>query len=150
MSSFLPELGVLTVSHKSYKSIYSNIGTGGSIRPRVLLAYYFSLINLICQFAGTSNVIFPFIIDSPKQQDMDEDNWVKELDFIIKHQPEDTQMIVGLVDEGNFALHNANIITFEKKYHGLLDSEYESLRPIFDELVKIMQSDFSDLPLFNP
>ena len=150
MSSFLPELGVLTVSNKSYKSIYSNINTGGSIRPRVLLAYYFSLINLICQFAETSNVIFPFIIDSPKQQDMDEDNWVKELDFIIKHQPEDTQMIIGLVDEGNFALPNANIITFEKKYHGLLDSEYESLRPIFDELVKIMQSDFSDLPLFNP
>ena len=53
--------------------------------------------------------------------DMDEDNWVKELDFIIKHQPEDTQMIIGLVDEGNFALPNANIITFEKNLEINLD-----------------------------
>lgn len=62
-----------------------------------MLAFYFAILKTIEKFSTTT--ICPIVIDSPKQQDQDDENWKRMLEFIRDQRPTDAQMILGLVDE---------------------------------------------------
>lgn len=101
MKEYLFKLDVKTLDEKYYKRINAKIPETGSALPRALIAYYFSIFQVMKNY--TSSVYCPIIIDSPNQQAQDFGHIDKILEFINQNQPDDTQMILGLEE-----LYNVN------------------------------------------
>ncbi|SOC40741.1 AAA family ATPase [Salinicoccus kekensis] len=117
MQNNLKELRVLTMNEKSYKSIYAKISETGSGKPRALLAYYFSILEVMSEYS--TSVFCPIVIDSPNQQDQEKANLDKMLEFIIEKKPENSQLILGLVEMDDINFEGKTIVLEEK--HSLLE-----------------------------
>ena len=97
MMEIMAELDVPTASEKSWKEITCVLHESGSDLPRILLAYYYSYLRVIYKYG--SSTFCPIVMDSPKQQDQDNYHWKKMIEVIIKYQPNDSQIILSLVDD---------------------------------------------------
>jgi DNA repair exonuclease SbcCD ATPase subunit len=124
MKSFLLKLDVHTMEEKTYKAITSTIKETGSGLPRALLAYYYSILHTMQKYS--TSTFCPIIIDSPNQQDQDEENLKKMLEFIFNEQPEGSQLILGLVELGDYKFEG-EVIELTEKYHLLQEEPYEEL-----------------------
>lgn len=133
MQSNLMKLDVLTMSEKSYKTITSKIAETGSGKPRALLAYYFSILEVMKEFS--TSVFCPIVIDSPNQQDQEKANLDKMLDFIIEKKPEGSQLILGLVEMNDISFEGKTLILNEK--HSLLGkSDYPTISVEIKDLLE--------------
>jgi predicted nucleic acid-binding Zn-ribbon protein len=139
MKTYLQELNVTSLTATSYKRIAATISESGSAKPRALTAYYFSILQIIQKYSSAA--FCPIVIDAPNQQEQDDKNLQRILNFIKTHQPEDAQLILALgkdlkVDFGG------EVIELNDHEKLLQESEYESvyseLRPFLD--VGIMDS----------
>ena len=119
MQSSLVQLDVLTMSEKSYKKITSKIEETGSGKPRALLAYYYSILEVMKQYS--TSIFCPIIIDSPNQQDQEKANIDKMLNFIISNKPLGSQLILGLVEMDDLEFEGETIVLSEK--HSLLQKD---------------------------
>lgn len=133
MKRFLSALEVANLAENQYKNFDSSIPESGSDLPRALLAYYYAVLHAIGE--NKSATFCPIVIDSPRQQDQDEDNWNRILSFIRDNQPKDAQLILSLVDDSG--------ITFGGK-----------LIELTEKLSVLSQEEFSDvsaemLPIIN-
>ncbi|MFJ5717303.1 hypothetical protein [Neobacillus sp. NPDC093127] len=124
MKSNLLMLEVHTIEESSYKAIASTIKETGSGLPRALLAYYYSILHTIQKYS--TSIFCPIIIDSPNQQDQDEENLKKLMDFIFNEQPKDSQLILGLVELGDYEFEG-EVIELTEKYHLLQETPYDEL-----------------------
>lgn len=122
MNYFLDKLDVRTMEEKSYKSITSNIKESGSGLPRGLLAYYYSILNVMRNHS--SSTFCPIIIDSPNQQDQDAPNLARMINIILTEKPKDTQLILGLVELGEYEF-DGEVIQMTDKYSLLNKVDYE-------------------------
>ncbi|WP_157410399.1 hypothetical protein [Bacillus albus] len=122
MNEFLLELDVKTLSTEDFKNLDTTIKESGSDVPRALLAYFFSILKLIV--ARSTSTLFPIIIDSPLQQEPDDENKVRILEFIKKNTPQDAQLILSTVDSANVNFEGSTIL-LNKKLHVLDDKDYE-------------------------
>ena len=96
MKGFLFQLHVHGVPEESYKDLHSKIKEQGSDLPRALLAYGFSILTVMR--VNTSSVYCPIVIDSPIQQEQDQENHERIITFIKEKQPDDSQLIMAVVD----------------------------------------------------
>ncbi|MES1047584.1 hypothetical protein FOA22_24460 [Heyndrickxia oleronia] len=124
MKRNLLKLDVHTMEESSYKAINSSIKETGSGLPRALLAYYYSILHTMAKYSTA--IYCPIIIDSPNQQDQDEENLKKMMDFIFDEQPEGSQLILGLVELGDYEF-DGEVIELDHKYHLLQEDQYEIL-----------------------
>lgn len=124
MKSFLLKLDVHTMAESSFKPITSTIKESGSGLPRALVAYYYSILHTMKKYS--TSTFCPIIIDSPNQQDQDEENLKKMMEFIFNEQPEDSQLILGLVDLGDYDFEG-NVIELTEKYNLLQEESYEEI-----------------------
>lgn len=124
MKRNLLKLDVHTMEENSYKAITSGIKETGSGLPRALLAYFYSILHTMIKYSTATYC--PIIIDSPNQQDQDEDNLKKMMEFIFNEQPEGSQLILGLVELGDYEFEG-EIIELTHKYHLLQEEQYEEL-----------------------
>ncbi|MCE5302414.1 MAG: hypothetical protein LLF97_04810 [Planctomycetaceae bacterium] len=133
MRSYLAALAVVGLSEADYKRLDCTIRESGSDLPRALLAYYFSILQTIRD--NSSSTFCPIVIDSPKQQDQDEQNWKRILTFIRNNRPADSQLILGLVDDLGEDL-GGDVVELSDTYHALqnsaFDSVMEEMRPLLD------------------
>ena len=89
------------------------------------------------QFSSTT--YFPIIIDSPNQQDQDIENIDKIFKFIDRHQPNDSQMILGLAETYDIDF-SCKTITLNHKYSLLQEDEYEEVcSELNDKLYEMWQ-----------
>lgn len=134
MQTFLYELNVHTLREQDYKSMFSNIDENGSDKPRALLAYYYSLLDVIHAYSQAA--FCPIIIDSPNQQEQDSDNLNRIMKFILERRPAETQLILGLVELGDVDITEGKIIALNKKYGLLQEEEYldvsNEIKPLLD------------------
>lgn len=65
----------------------------------------------------------PIVIDSPNQQDQDDVNHPLMLEFIRDHRPEDSQLILCLVDDCNMKF-GGRVLTLEDKDFVLREQDY--------------------------
>lgn len=119
MNQSLKSLQVYGVEMSKKKVLVGNMDGTGSNLPRAILAYYFSLINTI-QAHGNATIC-PFVIDSPNQNDQDQDNLHLLLNFIKNNRPADSQLFIGLVDDLEIDFGGSVIELREK--HKLLSRE---------------------------
>ena len=122
MSKHLRTLKVLKLEEKTYSKLNCKIKETGSDLPRGLLAYYFAFLQTVNKYSTCA--FCPIVIDSPKQQDQDQGNYKKIINFLVDNQPEDSQMIIGLVDTADIDLPGKKI-SFNVKYHALKKSQYK-------------------------
>ena len=121
MKRYLFELSVAGISEESYADFTSKIHDQGSDQPRAVLAYTFSILQLMQTRA--SSAFCPIIIDSPIQQEQDAVNHQRILEFIKKNQPNESQLILGVVDTKNVDF-GGDVITLNQKRHVLREDEY--------------------------
>ncbi|KKW80655.1 hypothetical protein AAV96_05015, partial [Acinetobacter sp. AG1] len=72
-----------------------NYNSGGANQIKAMLAKRLTILNAINMYGEPSTP--PFIIDSPRQQDIDPPNYHKMLAILIKSTPENVQLIIAAV-----------------------------------------------------
>lgn len=122
MRKYTSLLGVTTLPSSAFKNVTMSIDDTGSDQPRAILAYYFSLLHVIRKFG--SSTFCPIILDSLNQQEQDNANLLKMLKLIKNHRPEDSQLILGLVDDCNIDF-GGKVVEMTKKYSALSEDEYK-------------------------
>lgn len=134
MHYFLDKLDVRTMTEDMYKTITSSIKESGSGLPRGLLAYYFSILKVMRRHSSAT--FCPVIIDSPNQQDQDAPNLARMINIILSEKPSDTQLILGLVELGDYEF-DGEIIQMTEKYSLLNKTDYDSYSAEVRELLDI-------------
>ncbi len=133
MSLYLQMLHVKELAEDSYKEVHCVIKETGSDLPSALLAFYFAVLRTIEKYSTTT--LCPIVIDSPKQQDQDQDNWRRILEFIRDNRPPESQLILGLVDDLGIDL-GGDVIELTEERQLLDRSEYDDvsmrMRPFID------------------
>jgi hypothetical protein len=129
MHKNLNELDVKSLKEESYKKIDTKIPETGSALPRALIAYYFSIFELMKRY--TSSAFCPIIIDSPNQQAQDLGHVDKILKFINNNQPESSQLILG-IEELYKVDFNCKVIELKNKQSLLQSDEYEEVSALLD------------------
>ncbi len=133
MRRSLMALAVVNLPEAKYKRLDANIEESGSDLPRALLAYYISILHTIR--THSSSTFCPVVIDSPKQQDQDDENWKRILTFIRDDRPKDCQLVLGLVDDVGISF-GGKVTELTDNYHVLSQKEYEdvaeAMRPMID------------------
>lgn len=138
LRKFLKELNIdLEKTSKGiFEKMDAKIKEQGSNYPRAHLAYYFSILHVMNQYS--TSTFLPIVIDSPNQQEQDKENLLAILSFIEKNQPNDSQLILGLVENINDTVTGDAIVLPDK--YSLLQKEqfndvYNQLRPILDSSI---------------
>ena len=133
MSNFLELLEVTQLSIEDVKEVSSKVNESGSDLPRALLAFYFAVLKTIDKYS--TSTFCPILLDSPKQQDQDDTNWRTMMEFIRDHRPNDSQLVIALVDDAGVDL-GGDVVELTDKRQLLQSSEYEAiaaeLRPYID------------------
>ncbi|RUQ35251.1 MAG: hypothetical protein EKK71_13325 [Candidatus Competibacteraceae bacterium] len=112
-------LNVHGLSENVFTRIDAKIEETGSDQPRAVLAYQFSVLDAI---ARKSDATFcPIVIDAPNQQEQDQENLKRILQFIPQCCPEGSQLVLGLVDDAGFQFDGKTIELKDK--FSLLDQE---------------------------
>ena len=121
MRRYLRRLNVHNMKREAYKEMHCKISEMGSDLIRAQLAYFMSIIEVI-SIEG-SGVFCPIVIDSPQQQDQDVDNYSAMLEFINDRLPENSQLILALVDDSDVEF-GGTIIELNEENYALSQEEY--------------------------
>lgn len=102
----------------------------GSSGPRIYLAMYLALLEMHAKHGAGPT--FPFIVDTPRQQDLDDKNTAKLLDAIYGHAAVHQIFVANeSVPNSWEGRKNCNIISFEEKRNVLLQSFFRSCVNLF-------------------
>lgn len=116
----------------------------GSSGPRVFLATHMALLKVNDKFG--SGPRFPFIVDTPRQQDLDNTNTAKLLKTIVEEARTHQLFIAnGDVPEGWENSDYCQILVFDEKRRVLRKSEYSScvevLAPYVEEMHEAIRAE---------
>jgi hypothetical protein len=138
MRANIAELNVPNLSEKAYRAIDCHIHETGSDLPRALLAYYFAFVHTMR--AASPSALFPFVIDTPVQQDQDPANAARIIQFILNNVPRDMQLILGTVSLHGVQYGGHEVHTTQKLR--LLNEEtYEEAKDYMNPLyMKLLQA----------
>jgi len=132
MRRYLTELDLLTLDDKDLK-LTSSISESGSTQPRALLAYFFSVLNVI---ANNGTAFFaPIVIDEPNQQGQDEVNMPSVLDFIVRERPAGRQVVLGIESDHGVSIPGERVVLTEK-LGALSRADYETTRAVVYPLLQ--------------
>jgi Chromosome segregation ATPases len=127
LRTFLENLNI--DADKTSKNIFermdSKIKEQGSNLPRALLAYYFSFLHVMNEYS--TSTFCPIVIDSPNQQEQDNENLKAIMNFIDKNQPKDSQLILSLVEDIETTFEEDTIYLENEKYSLLKSSFYDEV-----------------------
>lgn len=122
-----------------FQTLIPSIFETGSTLPRALLAYQFAILNLIFRYSPAT--VCPIVIDSPNQQGQDGKHLPQILQFIADHQPEGTQLILGLENDMGIDFGGKRIDTPVEQMSLLQASQFMDVhREIFSLLKKAIPS----------
>lgn len=121
MRLFLNQLDVHSVQDKAITNIKAVIRDTGSELPRALLAYQMAFFHVVAHFG--SAILAPLVIDSPNQQDQDDQHLGRIIRFIRDQRPSSSQLVLGLVDMPDVIFDGSEVV-LDRKYSLLLESEF--------------------------
>ncbi|MGD0918153.1 MAG: hypothetical protein ABSB22_17010 [Thermodesulfobacteriota bacterium] len=110
--------------HEGSGAIEASVKESGSDLPRAMLAYFFSILNVVGSFG--SSTFCPIIIDAPRQQEQDDVNHRIMLQFIRDNRPEGSQLILGLVDDCGIDF-GGSVVDMTEKYSVLREKDYKEI-----------------------
>jgi hypothetical protein len=110
--------------HEGSRAIEASVKESGSDLPRAMLAYFFSILNVVGSFG--SSTFCPIIIDAPRQQEQDDVNHQIMLKFIRDNRPKGSQLILALVDDCGIDF-GGSVVEMTEKYAVLRGREYKEI-----------------------
>lgn len=128
MSFSLDQLGLSDVNESVYKNIKTSLKAQGSVKPRLILAFYISLLETMKEYFNPTWC--PLVIDSPKQQEFDDINLPKVFEFIFKNRINESQLILATVQESDIPqeyLSNSKLIKFEGEKSMMTRKEFSEV-----------------------
>lgn len=132
MRSHLNELRVFNLPERAYQQVWAHISETGSDLPRALLAYYFSILNLIGEFS--TSTMCPIVIDSPNQQGQDQESIRAMLQFMRDRRPKGSQMILAIEEEAGVSFEGP-VVELSEKHSLLRTSEYDDVAAVISPLL---------------
>jgi hypothetical protein len=116
----------------------------GSSGPRIYLAMHMALLSLNKKYG--EGPLFPFIIDTPRQQDIDDANMSKLLNTIFTDSPSHQIFVAnGSVPQDWTPPQDCSILRFENKRQLLRPEEYKegvvALAPFVQEMRKAIEAE---------
>jgi len=84
----------------------------GSDLPRAQLAYYYAILHTVAKYSTAC--MCPIILDTPLQQDQDDENARRMIRFAIERRPKDTQLVLGTVKLHGVVYDGHRIVTVDK------------------------------------
>ena len=136
MERFLALLDVHSLTTNDYGNIGGTFKDTGSELPRAILAYQLAFLHTMVEFS--SSPMCPVVIDSPLQQDQDDQNISRILKFIIEQTPTNLQLVLGTVSMHGLAF-DGTVIETENKNRLLRRELYEAslndLDPYLDAIL---------------
>lgn len=136
MEQLLEQLEVKNIKSSAYNRMDAQVSESGSDLPRAILAYVLALSKTIKEFGNST--FCPLVIDSPRQQDQDVENWRGMLHCIRDQRPEG-QLVLALVDDLDVDFGGDVIELREKQYvleRRAYDRAMDELSPLIREGVK--------------
>ncbi|SFF02224.1 hypothetical protein [Spirosoma endophyticum] len=134
------------LSEKDYERIDSKIGGLGSAKPRALLAYYYSILNIIKKYG--SSALCPIVLDEPDQQGQDDLNMPIILNFIKENKPHNSQLILGLQDTMGLNFEGS-VFEIKEKFSVLTEDDFESVQieitPLINKVIVINNDLFGSI-----
>lgn len=138
MKSHADRLNIASEEIKSVKIGGRPAMASGSSAPRTYLAMHLAMLDMHSEHGDGPS--FPFIVDTPRQQGLDDKNTAKLLDAIYRHASAHQIFVanesVPLGWEGREA---CNIISFDDKRSVLRESQYRNALALMSPLVNAMQ-----------
>lgn len=125
MSDFLSLLNIASIPERRYQRLDCHIPATGSELPRSLLAYFFAIIHVIR--SNRDAIPCPIVLDAPRQQDPDPQNWNAILRFLRLQLPEGSQTVLALGTEAE-DMDAGRVYEFSAKRQVLLPEEYDLVR----------------------
>jgi hypothetical protein len=130
MSANLTRLNVKTVPLSTVEKIDCRVRDTGSDQPRALLAYDFAVIDTIQRYS--TSFIAPLVIDSPLQQDQDDQNARLMLEFIAEKASSNGQIVLGTVSLHGVDIGDGSIIELTDELSLLRAAEFEEINREFN------------------
>jgi len=128
MGRYLRGLNVTSLAEKDYSKISFTLKETGSDRPRAILAYMFSVLQLI--WSSETSLRCPIVLDSPNQQDQDSENHRRMLEFIRDNRPTGSQLVIFAVDDCD--------IDFGGTCYTLEESDFSLSEELYDEVANLL------------
>ena len=118
---------------KDFQCINNKIAGGAADDIRVIIAYYLAIYKTIVKYGN--EVIAPYIIDSPNQQEQSKVNYSRILSLILESIPSGAQLILCAmrndIINDFIKIHNINTIELTYKNHLLRENEYDEVKDSF-------------------
>ena len=116
------KLGLLefALQHKGIKCEFSK--ESGSDKTRIFFGYFLAFISIIAQ--RSSACFCPIVIDSPRQNDVDQEHWELMLKLLKEELPADSQCILSLVEHTGIEFEGEEIV-LDKSYHLLNEEDFQ-------------------------
>lgn len=131
----------LPITEKGGVINYKALTTGktGSRSPRAIFAYHYALLMTIKKYSTLP--ILPIVIDSPKQQDLDDELTEQLIQFCLDDLAEVSQVIIGAVkpEKNMVGYHSINLV---KKFSLL---QPEAFSEVYQEVVPQFNAMFRHL-----
>ncbi|MBS7706112.1 hypothetical protein [Chelatococcus asaccharovorans] len=135
LREFAEELKVSNAVSGITPRVDMTIRDTGSDLPRAQLAYYYAILHTVAKYSTAC--MCPIILDTPLQQDQDDENARRMIRFAIERRPKDTQLVLGTVKLHGVVYDGHRIVTVDKD--SLLQaSSYDEARAEIDPLVDQM------------
>lgn len=148
MKEFLAQLNVHVLELSDYKTYDKQVKVNalGSDLPRSLLAQYFAFLHTMAKF--NPSIVCPLVLDSPFQQEQDQDNIASIFRFIFSRVLPGQQLLLAtLTLEGAPAgviPSNVKKITLADEYSLLQKSQYENVLGAVSEMHEAMLATSGD------
>lgn len=128
----------LPISDKGGVIKYKALTTGktGSRSPRAIFAYHYALLMTIKEFSTLP--ILPIVIDSPKQQDLDDELTEQLIQFCLDDLAEISQVIIGAVkpEKNMVGYHSINLFEkFSLLQPDTFDGVFQEIVPQLNEML---------------
>ena len=135
LREFAEELKVSNAIAEITPRVDMTIRDTGSDLPRAQLAYHYAVLHTIQKYSTAC--MCPIVLDTPLQQDQDDENAQRMIRFAIDRRPTDTQLVLGTVKLHGVAYNGRRIETLDED--SLLQAAgYEDARTLIDPLVDQM------------
>ncbi len=116
----------------------------GSDKTRMIYAYFLAFISII--FKRSSACFCPIVIDSPRQNDVDQKHWELMLKLLKNELPTDSQCILSLVEHTGIEFGGDEIV-LDNSYHLLNEEDfqeaYSAIIPVINGKNEQVQPEFS-------
>jgi hypothetical protein len=93
LRAFCGELGIGLPEDAITTKVRPVISETGSVKPRLMLAYYYAILHTINEFS--SACFCPIVVDTPLQQDPDPENARRMVKFAVTQKPADSQLVLA-------------------------------------------------------